>query len=331
MKNFDPFFPIGDTLILGIEGPTLSDREKLLLNIIRPAGIIFFKRNFSNREAWVEDIKYLISSIREVTEGRTKIFSIDYEGGRVHRFPKGAPEFPYAKYWASQSYKVGLDMANFLNSVDINLTYAPCVDIDLESTNPVIGERSFSNDPNIVDIAGLEMYKAFEEKNIISCAKHFPGHGRTTLDSHFELPVIDTSIEDLALDLLPFKSLISANIPLVMSSHIIFTALDSDKPASLSPIVLTDLLRTELNFKGLICSDDFDMKALASIPKKERYLEMLASGTNLVVIGNGMDGKSIEDAIEILNQIETDDKILNHVLEFSSKALESLHERYQLI
>ena len=281
--------------------------------------------------AWQDDFRKLISNVKEVTEGHTKLFSIDYEGGRVHRFPEGAPTFQYARHWVADSFSVGLGMSAFLKSIQLNLTYAPCLDVDLESTNPVIGERSFSSNPEIVSKAGLEIYKAFEQENIISCAKHFPGHGRTTIDSHFELPVLNISREELQIDLTPFISLIQAKIPLVMSSHIVFTSIDPLKPASLSSLVLNDLLKNDLGFDGLVCSDDFDMKALRAIPKKERYLDMLRAGTNLVVMGNGMDGKALEDAYEILSQLDLSNFDIINFTNRNQLILSELYSRYQLV
>lgn len=331
MKSFDSKFPIGCKLILGLEGPKLTEKEKQLLNIIRPAGVIFFKRNFIDHQTWQDDFRQLISSIKEVTEGHTKLFSIDYEGGRVHRFPSGSPTFPYAQEWADESYKVGLEMASFLKSIDINLSYSPCVDIDLESSNPVIGKRSFSNDAHIVTESSLNLYHAFEESNLISCAKHFPGHGRTTLDSHFELPILDITREELNTDLAPYFPLIEEKVPLIMSSHIIFQQIDSKFPASLSHQILTKLLRDELLFKGLICSDDFDMKALKDIPKTDRFLKMVLAGTDFVVMGNGMDGKAIEDAYEIIVDLNADRIKLEKTLSSTMDRFQELILRYHLI
>lgn len=331
MKSFDSNFPIGSKLILGLEGPKLTEIEKKLLSIIRPAGVIFFKRNFYEDISWIDKFENLISEIKEVTEGATKLFSIDYEGGRVHRFPDGSPSFPYAQDWASKSYLVAKEMANFLNQLGINLSYAPCVDIDLENTNPVIGKRSFSADPEVVTQASLEFYHAFEEENIISCAKHFPGHGRTTLDSHFSLPVLDITREELNLDLTPYIALIKEKIPLIMSSHIIFNQIDPEFPASLSHKILISLLKEDLQFEGLVCSDDFDMRALNHIDKTDRFLRMITAGTDLVVMGNGMDGKAVEDAYRIICELsDRREPIEQNIFQTNAK-LKDLSDRYNLI
>lgn len=330
MKSFDPNFPLGNTLIVGLEGPILSELEKTLLNCIRPIGVIFFKRNFIEKEGWELEFRDLIKSIKEYSEGYTKVFSIDFEGGRVDRFPASTFKYPYARYYAESSYEVGSSMSSYLKTLGINLSYSPCLDVDLEPDNPVIGERSFSNNSSEVTKSGLNYYKAFEENNIITCAKHFPGHGRSKLDSHFDLPIIDASREELAVDLAPFIDLIRHKIPCVMAAHVLYPALDRESPASLSRPILTDLLRASLDFSGLIISDDFDMKALQVYPKKERYLKMLLAGTNCILLGNGMDGKALEDAARIFSDITQSDLTAN-LLEETSNKITDLISRYKLV
>ena len=197
-------------------------------------------------------------------------------GGRVQRvrapFPHWPPMLDVAELEdADHVARVGEAIGDELAALGFNLNFAPCVDIHTNDANPIIGDRAFGRDAqSVARYAG-----AFAAGMIISgvtpCIKHFPGHGDTQTDSHLELPVLRDSLEALrARELRPFRELLRAQIPMVMTAHILFPELDDKLPATLSPRTISGLLRMELGFDGVVISDDLNMKALAdhySIPE----------------------------------------------------------------
>ena len=294
---------LGHHFIVGLESTELTDKEKELLSKIEPFGIILFARNFTNNPDWIEKCKALIQSAKDYSNNSIKLVSIDFEGGRVNRFPDGIKRYPYAQEWSGSVTEISLEMADILNNLGINLTYGPVCDVDLNESNPVIGKRSFSKDYKSVSKSALEFIDAYRSKGIICCAKHFSGHGRTAIDSHFNLPILDCSEEELAIDLAPFKAVVEHNVPLVMTAHVIFNCYDPILPASLSHTIQTNLLRGKLGFKGLIITDDMDMKALSTYTPKEKCEIALLAGTDLLLFGNGMDGKALESVDQIINDL----------------------------
>lgn len=298
---------LGMHFISGLESYTLQENEKSFLAKIKPIGLIFFARNFDTLSGsasdWRSTFKKLIADAKEASEGSIRILSVDYEGGRVHRFPSEVKQFPYANEWCDKSSKVASEMADILSGLSINMSYGPVLDLDLESSNPVIGPRAFSSDPEIVIRAAKEFYDSFNEKGLLTCGKHFPGHGRTSVDSHFELPVVDISREELEMDLAPFKSLIEEGIPCIMSAHVVYPQIDPLIPASLSHRILTGLLREELGFDGIIFTDDLDMKALSHYSNSEKSKIALEAGSDILLVGNGMDGKALETCDQIMSEL----------------------------
>ena len=291
---------LGKHFIVGLEGPTLSLEEKSQLKILKPSGIILFARNFATTPDWKLKLKDLILEARIVSEHSIKLISIDFEGGRVNRFPADIKRFPYAQEWVDSAFFTAREMGQILKELEINLTFGPVADLDLNRDNPVIGKRSFSSDKIVAANAALEFMRANQELGIYTCAKHFPGHGRTSLDSHFELPNVSCSKEELDLDLYPFLKLIEAHIPFIMTAHVNFPCLDLNFPASLSKIIQTDLLRSNFGFKGLIISDDMDMKALNNYSPMEKAKIALLAGTDLLLFGNGMDGKAVDTVFSLV-------------------------------
>lgn len=293
----------GQHFIVGLEKPELTIQESELLSKIQPLGIILFGRNFALTNNWKEITKKLISDAKQSSRNSIRMVSVDFEGGRVNRFPEDIKRFPYAQEWVNNSYQVSLEMGKILKDLGFNLTYGPVADVDLNPYNPVIGKRAFSSDPKIVATACLSYKKAYDELGIITCAKHFPGHGRTFQDSHLELPKVDCCLTELENDLLPFKELIKDNIKMIMTSHVVYKCLDNTYPASLSYNIQTNFLRKNLGFNGLIVTDDMDMRALSHLSSIEKTLLALKSGTDLLLFGNGLDGKALETVNNIYESI----------------------------
>jgi beta-N-acetylhexosaminidase len=186
-------------------------------------------------------------------------------------------------------------MAKELQALGFNINFSPVVDVLTNPLNTVIGDRAFSNNPLSVAQHGTAMIHGLQEQGMIACAKHFPGHGDTKQDSHQELPFSSHSFKRLEqIELVPFRAAIKARVKMIMSAHILFEKIDHKYPATLSPKILTELLKKRLGFKGLIISDDIQMKAISSLyhPVEAAFLAIYA-GADLILISK--DGGTLED------------------------------------
>ncbi|MEH2179573.1 glycoside hydrolase family 3 protein [Nostoc sp.] len=294
----------GHHLILGVSGTTLSDDDKRALNELKPIGAIFFAKNFLDGtpyQIWLESFKDLNRQIREYTEHDSMFLTLDHEGGRVIRTPPPITRFPHALLLRSHAYEVAKATAVELKSLGINLSWAPVADIFSHPDNPVIGPRAFGNTPETATQGARDYYLGLRDSGILGCAKHFPGHGDTSKDSHIELPILNLTLEDLRLrELIPFRALIEVQIPLIMTAHILFPKIDADVPATLSQAILETILREELDFKGVVVSDDLDMKAISDIfMKAGTVARSFNAGCDLFIVSRNINSSSIERTYRI--------------------------------
>ncbi|HET6376051.1 MAG TPA: beta-N-acetylhexosaminidase [Methylocella sp.] len=281
---------VGDHFLIGLRpSPALEEQDRLLLSELRPAGVILFKSNFRHGlpyEAWLESHAQLIAGIRAAT-GRERMFiAIDHEGGRVCRTPPPLTRFSYAAHWAGQAAQTGRAMGRELASIGVNLNFAPVLDIHTNPKNPVIGERAFGETPESVIAAALPFMEAMQRENVLACGKHFPGHGDTSIDSHLGLPSQGISLEELrARELKPFAAAIAAGIGMIMTSHILFPAIDPELPVTLSHRFLTGILRGELGFEGVAVSDDIGMGAMKGFfDTPESAVRLIEAGCDMVMV-----------------------------------------------
>jgi len=258
--------PFGSHMIVGLHGTAITPAEREMLKRLQPAGLLLFTRNFSHGEkyqGWINKLNHLYDEFRSLTGRERILISIDHEGGHVVRTPGPLTKFPYASQYFDRAYDVGQAMAVELLSIGVNVSWAPVADIHSNPLNPVIGPRAFGRDAHGTSKAVVEFLKGLQSKGVAGCAKHFPGHGDTSRDSHFDLPVQSSTLDDIRQrELDPFKKLIGANVPLIMTAHIMFSNIDPAEPATLSRKILTELLREEMNYKGVVVSDDLEMKAV---------------------------------------------------------------------
>ncbi len=294
----------GHHLILGISGTTLSDDDKRALSELKPIGAIFFAKNFLDStpyQVWLESFKDLNNQIREYTERNSMFMTLDHEGGRIIRTPLPITRFPHALLLRSHAREVAKATAIELKSLGINLSWAPVADIFSYPHNPVIGPRAFGNTPEIAAKDACEYYLGLQELGILGCAKHFPGHGDTSKDSHIELPLLNLTLEDLRLrELIPFKALIKVQIPLIMTAHILFPKIDADVPATVSQAILKTILREELGFEGVVVSDDLDMKAISDMfMKAGTVAQSFHAGCDLFIVSRNINSSSIERTYQI--------------------------------
>ncbi len=257
---------IGQMFMIGVQGEALSRDERLLIEQCGFGGFILFAHN-------CHEPKQIMWLCRELWETGTEFppfIAIDQEGGRVHRLPPPFTHFPPAAALgrtesAELAYKVGLATARELSAVGINLNFAPVLDVHLNPSNLVIGDRSLSTDPKAVIRLGWEIVRGLREGGIVPCGKHFPGHGDTDKDSHLALPIVGKSVVELkAVELPPFVHACRQGIATLMTAHVLYRALDPEFPATLSEKIVTGLLRQDLGYDGVVFSDDMEMKAISA-------------------------------------------------------------------
>jgi len=274
-------------LMVGFDGHAATAEARSLL--ARGAfGAILFARNFADRAQVAE----LCASLKAAAPARPVAIAVDQEGGRVQRFRgPGFTDLPAMREVGlhggpERARAVGHLLASELRPLGIDLDFAPVLDVDSNPANPVIGERSFHRMPDRVAACAVALLEALQAGGVAACGKHFPGHGDTDLDSHHHLPRLPHGLERLrAVELVPFRAAIAAGVAAIMTSHIEFPALDPDRPATLSPRVLGGLLREELGFRGVVVSDDLEMKAIAEhFPMPEAAVEAAAAGCDLLLV-----------------------------------------------
>jgi beta-N-acetylhexosaminidase len=254
----------GQRLVVGFDGTEFDSDLKYLIDTLKVGGIILFTRNIGTPEA----LQLLCRSAQDHAAacGQPPLFiAIDQEGGSVARLKK-----PFTEFDGNPSMKSPADALRFaditadeLKSIGINMNYAPVLDVAPKGIDSIMAGRSFGPDPEWVSLMGDTVIRRLQEKGIMAVAKHFPGIGRTVLDSHLDLPVLDVSLSDLeAFDLIPFRRAIESDVAGVMLSHIHYPQIDPNWPASLSPVIAGDLLRRKLKYNGVVLTDDLDMGAI---------------------------------------------------------------------
>lgn len=297
---------IGASMIVGISGFALTAEEADFLVRENIGGVILFKRNFESPK----QLHALCAEIRSLADRKVDkvpfFISVDQEGGRVARFRSPFTEWPpMAKVGAIDSATVAFRVAHLIGTelaaAGINMNFAPSVDILTNPANTVIGDRALGTTAEGVAKLASAAVRGFIKSGLIPVSKHFPGHGNTLLDSHEELPVENRTLADLeACELEPFRRVIRARLDFIMSSHILFPNIDPKWPVSLSEVFLNDILRHSLRWRGLIVSDDLDMKALTKHHAVgDIAVRALQAGTNVLLYCNEPDSPRIAiDAIE---------------------------------
>jgi beta-N-acetylhexosaminidase len=254
----------GQRLMVGFNGTKFDADLKYLIDTLRVGGLILFGRNIDTPEA----LRSLCHSAREYAAacGQPPLFiAIDQEGGCVARLKKPFTEFDGNPSLNSEAdaLRFAEITANELKWIGVNMNFAPVLDVAPRERESIMASRSFGHDPEWVSRMGDIVIRRLQEKGIMAVAKHFPGIGRTVLDSHLDLPVLEASLADLqAVDLIPFQRAIQADVAGVMLSHIHYPRLDPLWPASLSPLIAGDLLRKKLGYTGVVMTDDLDMGAI---------------------------------------------------------------------
>ena len=259
----------GQRVMVGFHGHEASADVKRMIQDYGAGSVILFARNVATPEQVAELVRELQAEARAAGHDLPLLVAVDQEGGRVARMRAPWTEWPPLRALGRRgseetARKMGETLAAELHACGIRLDFAPVMDVDTNPKNPVIGDRSFGADPDLVGRLGAAMIGGLQGGGVAACAKHFPGHGDTEVDSHLDLPTVEHSrsrLEDV--ELRPFRVAIGAGVASIMTAHVIVRALDEELPATLSPRIVDGLLRKELKYDGVICSDDLEMKAVA--------------------------------------------------------------------
>jgi beta-N-acetylhexosaminidase len=260
---------VGQRFAIGFEGTTASADAKALLREFGVGSVVLFRRNVEAPEQVAELVRELQETARAAGHERPLLVCVDQEGGRVARMREPWTLWPSARAVGragseQTAYELGQALAAELRPCGVSVDFAPCVDVDTNPQNPVIGDRSFGDDPDLVGRLGAAVVRGLQDGGLVACAKHFPGHGDTSIDSHLDLPVVDHSMSRLRdVELRPFRQAIEAGVAMVMSAHVLVRELDDRRPGTLSPAVVNGLLRKDLGFAGVVPTDDLDMKGVA--------------------------------------------------------------------
>lgn len=314
-------------MIMGLKGPDLNPEERAFFAAERPWGFILFARNVGEPQQLAD----LVAALRDSVGRPAAPVLIDQEGGRVQRirpplvprYPSGAvigelyrrdPETGLRAAWL-MSRLHAFDLMRF----GINVDCLPVLDVPIEGASNVIGDRAYSSDPRIVAKIGAAAAAGLKAGGVLPVMKHIPGHGRGMADSHHALPVVDASLEELeAHDFVPFKAM--KDELMAMSSHVLYTAVDRELPASISKKVVDEVIRGRIGFKGLLMSDDVSMNALSGTIA-ERAAAMGRAGTDIVLYCHGvmeemagvaanvgpLTGAALERALAVEAAFETPD------------------------
>lgn len=318
---------VGQRMVVGFYGTEVNDDIKDLISNYKVGNIILFKHNVKNNT----QLKALCSELHDLVKqhtGHEAFITIDQEGGMVTRLGEDALNIPGAMALAAtkdekNAYEAGRLTGLQLRALGINFNISPTVDVNSNKHNPVIGVRSYGDKALEVARYAQAMTKGLLDGHVYACGKHFPGHGDTNVDSHVGLPMINKDLDELEeCELIPFRKVIEAGIPAIMTTHILFPKIEAEnKPATMSHKIITGILRERLKFSGLIVSDCMEMSAI-----KEFYgtvngsIEAIKAGVDLVFISHTASvAREVSDAL--VKELEEGGLSLSHMSETVDRIL----------
>jgi len=321
---------IGQLLVVGFNGHQIPAELRSLAREFGLGGVILFARNIVEPEQVAE----LAFEAARLVPDLPVWVSVDQEGGRVARLKAPFTEWPpMATLGRSGDVRLAERFARALaaelKAVGITLDYAPVLDIHTNPKNPVIGDRALAENAEEVARLGSAIVRTLQAEGIAACGKHFPGHGDTGTDSHLELPLVEHPPDRLrAVEFLPFMAAIEAGVATIMTAHVLVPSLDETRPATLSRRVVTDLLRNELKYEGVILSDDLEMNAIAAeYPVSSAAVLAIEAGCDGALICSG-DHDTQAAALEALVHAVEDDRLRLVQVEDSLKRHLRAKERF---
>ncbi len=324
---------INQLFIAGYSGAKVKNC-KILMKLLNEGlgGVIFFTQNIISAEQIKEDIKII-----KENSLISPFLSIDQEGGKVERTEnihggkkyKSASEAAHlgTEYIKNQTQELCEELIEY----GINMNYAPVLDTNTNPNNPVIGERAYGKNPEEVYRNSKEVIKMHKEKGIIPVGKHFPGHGDTSDDSHIKMPIVRLTEEEMKnTHIKPFREAIKDGLEVIMAAHVYYTCYDKEPtPASLSKNILTNLLKDELKFSGLIISDDMVMGAVRGEDISQTYIKGLEAGINMFLYRNS--DEKLTEIIDIIERRAKEDKKLQNIISTSFKKVIELKNKNKLM
>jgi beta-N-acetylhexosaminidase len=278
---------VGQFVMLGFDGPVVPADLRAIVREFDLAGVVLFKRNVQD-PAQVAELAF---DARRLSPETPLWVAVDQEGGRVARLRRPFTEWPPMAA-LGRCGDLGLveqfarALARELRAVGITFDFAPVLDVATNPRNPAIGDRAIGADPDLVASYGRVVIATLQEEGLAACGKHFPGHGDTSVDSHEDLPVVDHPAERFeAIDWVPFRAAIAADVASIMVAHLLVPVLDEERPASTSPAVVRERLRGQLGFDGLVLTDDLTMKAISARQPVERAaVDAIAAGCDMALV-----------------------------------------------
>ncbi len=323
---------IGQMFIVGFEGMQPNNQLKKMIMDNKVGGVILFQRNIKSPD----QLLGLLNSIKDINMDAIPLFiSVDEEGGKVSRMPDQVRDLPSPGSIGEVndkglSYKIGALLAEQLKAFGFNTNFAPVLDIWSNPKNTVIGERAFGNTPEIVGSLGIEAMKGIRDNGVISVVKHFPGHGDTIVDSHVGLPKVEYDLERLrSFEFLPFQAAVDNEADAVMVAHIQMTKIDPEYPASLSKALISDVLRKDMGFDGLVVTDDMTMAAIIeNYTIEDAVVGSITAGSDIILICHGYDKQ--QAAIDSVKAAVSNGDITEERIDESVSRILNLKKTYQL-
>ncbi|WP_228101014.1 beta-N-acetylhexosaminidase [Paenibacillus donghaensis] len=322
---------IGQLVLVGMDGTASSDATRELLSKYHVGGFIFYKNNIESTQQALK----LFNDLKKDNKSNPipLWMSVDEEGGRVSRMPNEFMKVPSSRAIGSKNSTelakgIGNILGRELAGFGLNMDFAPVLDVNSNPKNPVIGDRSFGNKAELVSRLGIAAMEGIREQKVVPVVKHFPGHGDTSVDSHIGLPVVNHDLARLRqLELVPFKAAVEHQADVVMIAHLLMPRIDPDHPASFSKKVITDLLRGELGFQGVVISDDMTMGAIEkNYDIGKASVNAILAGGNLILVGH--DYEKEKTAINALKKAVEGGRISEDMLNNRVYAILKLKQKY---
>jgi beta-N-acetylhexosaminidase len=299
---------VGQLFVVGFNGYSVPNDFKKFVQDYNVGGTIYFKRNVQS-PAQLAELSNEIQFSCRAEESSPLFISIDHEGGKINRLVKPFTKFPGNDYLGELGspkigFQFGMVLGKELKAVGVNVNFAPVVDVNSNPENQVIRNRAFSSDPEVCGRLGSAVCRGLQKMGVMAVAKHFPGHGDTKEDSHFTLPRVSKSLDELErTELIPFRRVIRSRVEAIMTAHILNDAIDPEFPATLS-LKTIHLLRTNLRFSRVIFADDLEMKAISEHYNAEQAAVLAVSAGCDCLIYKGEAGIPMAAVEAIIKAIE---------------------------
>lgn len=320
---------IGQLFMVGFEGTAVTPDLADFIKEYKPGGVILFARNLES----IEQIVDLTNDLQRCSPHSPLLISIDQEGGRVSRLPKPFTIFPPGDVLgrcnsSELAYAAAATIAKELRAVGINMNMAPVLDVNSNPANPVIGDRAFGTTPGPVCELGLATAGGLQDNRVVACGKHFPGHGDTATDSHKELPVVEAPREQLEqIEFPSFRRATTHGVATMMTAHVLYKALDDQQPATLSPAIITRLLREEMRYDGVVLTDDLEMRAIIDhYGIEEATVRALLAGCDMPLICKDRNREIA--AITALDKAVADGTVTSQRLDVSLARVARLKQQF---